>query len=88
MAHSLYLSPVSHGETGPLTSVTSAQETSGVRWNGALRFEAVCFFVVFFLIFIVALGDQTGRIQLPPVDLCQLQRLFPSGVCLCDLERD
>lgn len=45
-------------------------------------------FVVFFFFFIVALGDQTGRIQLPPVDLRQLQRLFPSGVCLCDLERD
>lgn len=65
--------------------MTSAQETSGVRWNGALRFEAVC---CCFFIFIVALGDQTGRIQLPPVDLRQLQRLFPSGVCLCDLERD
>lgn len=46
------------------------------------------FVFLFFKFFIVALGDQTGRIQLPPVDLRQLQRLFPSGVCLCDLERD
>lgn len=61
MAHSLYLSPVSHGETGPLTSVTSAQETSGVRWNGALRFEAVCFFVVFFFYFYCGIRGPNGE---------------------------
>lgn len=39
LAHFLYLSPVSHGlgRTGPLPSVASARETSGVSWNGALR---------------------------------------------------